>query len=139
MFGVTGGQANEIAPGKRMLSSMTPTIVTKGGRTLLILGSPGGSRIITTVLQVLMNVVDHGMNVQQAVDAPRFHHQWLPDEIRVEPFGFPADVVRNLEALGHKVVQGSDMGDVHAIYVDPSTGVRLGASDPRMDGRTIGY
>ena len=139
MFGVTGGKANEIAPGKRMLSSMTPTIVAKDGKTLLILGSPGGSRIITTVLQVLMNVVDHGMNVQQAVDAPRFHHQWLPDEIRVEQFGFPADVVRNLEALGHKVVQGSDMGDVHAIYVDPSTGLRLGASDPRMDGRTIGY
>jgi gamma-glutamyltranspeptidase/glutathione hydrolase len=139
MFGVTGGKANEIAPGKRMLSSMTPTIVAKDGKTLLILGSPGGSRIITTVLQVLMNVLDHGMNVQQAVDAPRFHHQWLPDELKIERLGFPADVVRNLEALGHKVAPTFDMGDVHAIFVDPATGMRHGASDPRMDGRTIGY
>ncbi|MCU0257072.1 MAG: gamma-glutamyltransferase [Vicinamibacterales bacterium] len=139
MFGVTGGKANEIAPGKRMLSSMTPTIVVKDGKPLLVVGSPGGSRIITTVLQVIMNVIDHGMDVQEAVDAPRFHHQWLPDEIRIERRGFPLDVVRNLEAMGHKVSAQSDMGDVHAIYVDPGTGMRYGASDPRLDGRTLGH
>ncbi len=139
MFGVTGGKANEIAPRKRMLSSMTPTIVSRDGKLLLVVGSPGGSRIITTVLQVIMNVLDHGMDVQESVDAPRFHHQWLPDEIRVERLGFPADVVKNLEALGHKVSTQADMGDVHAIYVDPRTGTRYGASDPRMDGRTEGH
>jgi gamma-glutamyltranspeptidase/glutathione hydrolase len=139
MYGLIGGRANEIAPRKRMLSSMTPTIVTKDDRTFLVLGSPGGSRIITTVLQVVLNVIDHGMNVQEAVDAPRFHHQWLPEEIRVERRGFPADVIRALEARGHKVVAGYDMGDVHAILIDPKTGMRFGASDPRMDGRTVGY
>jgi gamma-glutamyltranspeptidase/glutathione hydrolase len=139
MFGLIGGRANEIAPRKRMLSSMTPTIVTKDDRAFLVLGSPGGSRIITTVLQVVLNVIDHGMNVQEAVDAPRFHHQWLPEEIRVERTGFPADVVRALEARGHKVVAGYNMGDVHAIMIDPKTGMRFGASDPRMDGRTVGY
>jgi gamma-glutamyltranspeptidase/glutathione hydrolase len=139
MFGVTGGSANEIQPRKRMLSSMTPTIVTKDGKTFLVLGSPGGSRIITTVLQVAMNVLDHGMDVQEAVDAPRFHHQWTPDEIRIERQGFPADVVRALERRGHTVVMLADMGDVHAIMIDPKTGTRLGASDPRMDGVTLGY
>jgi gamma-glutamyltranspeptidase / glutathione hydrolase len=139
MFGLIGGRANEIAPHKRMLSSMTPTIVTKDDRVFLVVGSPGGSRIITTVLQVIMNVIDHGMDVQEAVDAPRFHHQWLPDEIRLERRGFPVDVVRALEAMGHKTKALGDMGDVHAIVIDPKTGVRFGASDPRMDGRTLGY
>jgi gamma-glutamyltranspeptidase / glutathione hydrolase len=139
MFGLIGGKANEIAPHKRMLSSMTPTIVTKDERAFLVAGSPGGSRIITTVLQVIMNVIDHQMDVQEAVDAARFHHQWLPDEIRIERRGFPVDVVRALEAMGHKVKPGGAMGDVHAILIDPKTGVRLGASDPRMDGRTVGY
>jgi gamma-glutamyltranspeptidase/glutathione hydrolase len=118
---------------------MTPTIVTKDDRVFLVVGSPGGSRIITTVLQVIMNVIDHGMDVQEAVDAPRFHHQWLPDEIRLERRGFPVDVVRALEAMGHKTKALGDMGDVHAIVIDPKTGVRFGASDPRMDGRTLGY
>lgn len=139
MFGLIGGSANEIQPRKRMLSSMTPTIVTRDGKTFLVLGSPGGSRIITTVLQVVMNVIDHGMDVQEAVDAPRFHHQWLPDHIRIERRGFPADVIRALEARGHTVVPLADMGDVHAIMIDPKTGTRLGASDPRMDGITLGY
>jgi gamma-glutamyltranspeptidase/glutathione hydrolase len=139
MYGLVGGKANEIAPHKRMLSSMTPTIVTKDDRAFLIAGSPGGSRIITTVLQVIMNVIDHQMDVQEAVDAARFHHQWLPDEIRIERRGFPVDVVRALEAMGHKVKAGYDMGDVHAIMIDPKTLVRLGASDPRMNGRTVGY
>ena len=139
MFGLVGGEANAVGPGKRMLSSMTPTILVKDGKTRLVVGSPGGSRIITTVLQVVLNVVDFKMNVQQAVDAPRFHHQWLPDAIRLESQGFPADVVTALEAMGHSTEVGDDMGDVHAIMIDPATGLRLGASDPRQDGRTLGY
>jgi gamma-glutamyltranspeptidase/glutathione hydrolase len=139
MFGLIGGAANAIEPGKRMLSSMTPTIVVKNNKPFLVVGSPGGSRIITTVLQVIVNVLDHGMNVQEAVDAPRFHHQWLPDYIRLERQGFPKDVVSALDALGHKVQVQENMGDVHAIWIDPQTNVRYGASDPRADGRTLGY
>jgi len=139
MFGLVGGEANAVGPGKRMLSSMTPTILVKDGKTRLVVGSPGGSRIITTVLQVVLNVVDFKMNVQEAVDAPRFHHQWLPDVIRLERLGFPADVVTALEAMGHSTEVGADMGDVHAIMIDETSGLRLGASDPRLDGRTLGY
>jgi gamma-glutamyltranspeptidase/glutathione hydrolase len=139
MFGLLGGEANAIAPGKRMLSSMTPTIVTRDGHTVLVLGSPGGGRIITTVLQVLLNVVEFGMDVQEAVDAPRFHHQWYPDSVMIEKQGFSADVVTALTALGHRVDVVSDMGDVHAIQIDPASGLRLGASDPRSDGVTLGY
>ncbi len=139
MFGMVGGAANAIEPRKRMLSSMTPTIVVKDGKPLLVVGSPGGPRIITTVLQVLLNVIDHRMDIQEAVDAPRFHHQWLPDELRIERQGFPLDVRRALEARGHTIVERADMGDVHAIRIDPKTGIRYGASDPRMDGKTLGY
>ena len=139
MFGLIGGEANAVGPGKRMLSSMTPTILVKDGKTRLVVGSPGGGRIITTVLQVVLNVLDFKMNVQEAVDAPRFHHQWLPDAIRLERQGFPADVVTALEAMGHTTKVGDDMGDVHAIMIDEATGLRLGASDPRLDGRTLGY
>jgi gamma-glutamyltranspeptidase / glutathione hydrolase len=139
MFGLLGGDANAIAPGKRMLSSMTPTIVTRDGRTVLVLGSPGGGRIITTVLQVILNVVEFKMDVQQAVDAPRFHHQWQPDVVMLERQGFPADVVSALAAMGHETTVVPDMGDVQAIQIDPATGLRLGASDPRSDGVTLGY
>jgi gamma-glutamyltranspeptidase / glutathione hydrolase len=140
MFGLVGGDANAVGPGKRMLSSMTPTVVTKGARTVLVLGSPGGSHIITTVLQVVLNVLDFKMNVQQAVDAPRFHHQWTPDVVTIEQQGFPADVLTSLQAMGHTTrVASEDMGEVHAIAIDPSTGVRYGASDPRGEGVTLGY
>jgi gamma-glutamyltranspeptidase/glutathione hydrolase len=139
MFGLLGGDANAVAPGKRMLSSMTPTIVVRDGRTWLVVGSPGGGRIITIVLQVLVNLIDHRMSVQQAVDAPRFHHQWQPDDVRVEPMGFPADVLHALEARGHTIRVDSDMGGVHAIAIDPPSGLRLGASDPREDGAALGY
>ena len=139
MFGLLGGEANAIAPGKRMLSSMTPTIVVRDGRTFLVLGSPGGGTIITTVAQVVLNVVEFGMDVQEAVDAPRFHHQWSPDVVRLERRGFPADVVTALHAMGHTTEVGPDLGDVHAIMIDPATGMRLGASDPRADGVTLGY
>ena len=139
MFGLVGGVANAIEPGKRMLSSMTPSIIVKDNKPFLVVGSPGGSRIITTVLQVIVNVLDHGMTVQEAVDAPRFHHQWLPDFIRIEKQGFPQDVITALEARGHTVKADSNMGDVQAIWIDPKTNVRYGASDPRADGRTLGY
>jgi gamma-glutamyltranspeptidase/glutathione hydrolase len=139
MFGLVGGTANAIEPGKRMLSSMTPTILVRDGRTWFVTGSPGGSHIITTVLQTVLDVVDFGMTVQEAVDTPRFHHQWLPDRIEVERQGFPADVTARLRALGHVVQDSDDMGDVEAILVDPATALRTGASDPRMDGLTLGY
>jgi len=138
-FGLLGGEANAVAPGKRMLSSMTPTIVTRDGRTVLVLGSPGGSQIITTVLQVLLDVVDFRMNVQEAVDAPRFHHQWSPDVVTIEKDRFTPDVLNALGALGHATKVVTPIGEVHAIAVDLASGERTGASDPRADGVTLGY
>jgi gamma-glutamyltranspeptidase/glutathione hydrolase len=104
LFGLVQGKANAIAPGKRPLSSMTPTIVLKNGQPLLIVGAPGGSRIITTVLEIIVNVIDHGMTLQEAVDAPRMHHQWLPDTLAGEPFAFSADTVKSLSHMGYHVV-----------------------------------
>jgi gamma-glutamyltranspeptidase/glutathione hydrolase len=103
MFGLVQGKANAVAPGKRPLSSMTPTIVLKDGKPVLVVGTPGGSRIITTVLEVIVNVIDHGMTLQEAVDAPRIHHQWWPDTIAAEPFALSADTVRSLTRMGYKV------------------------------------
>jgi len=140
-YGLLGGSANAIAPGKRMLSSMTPTIVTRDGKLFLVLGSPGGGRIITSICQVLINVIDHGMNLQDAVAAARVHSQWLPDKVDVEPVGFPRDVVAALEARGHTVdATYGYWGQVHAILFDPKRGLLLGAADPRAgDGRAAGY
>jgi gamma-glutamyltranspeptidase/glutathione hydrolase len=104
-YGLIGGKANAIEPGKRPLSSMSPTIVLKDGKVVLVTGSPGGSRIITTVLQVIMNVIDHGMNVAEASAAPRMHHQWLPDELRIEE-GFSPDTLKLLEAKGQRASNG---------------------------------
>jgi gamma-glutamyltranspeptidase/glutathione hydrolase len=122
-----------------MLSSMTPTIVARDGRTVLVLGSPGGSQIITAVLQVLLGVVDFKMNVEEAVDAPRFHHQWSPDVVSIERERFAPEVLNALRALGHATKVVTPMGEVYAIAVDPVSGERTGASDPRADGATIGY
>ncbi|WP_460540329.1 gamma-glutamyltransferase [Halomonas garicola] len=127
-YGLIGGEANKVEPGKRMLSSMTPTIVKKDGKNFLITGSPGGSRIITTTLQVLMNVIDHDMNVQSAVSAPRMHHQWLPDEIRVEA-GFSPDTLELLEQRGHTISHQSAMGAAQSIVIED--GVFYGGADPR--------
>jgi len=127
-YGLLGGAANKVEPQKRMLSSMSPTIVMKDGKNYLVTGSPGGSRIITTTLQVLMNVIDHGMNIQAAVSAPRIHHQWLPDEIRVEQ-GISPDTVALLQSKGHKVVQKSAMGAIQSIMVGEEA--FYGAADPR--------
>ena len=128
-YGLIGGEANRIEPGKRMLSSMSPTILRKDGRNVLVTGSPGGSRIITTTLQVIMNVVDHGLNIQSAVSAPRIHHQWLPDEIRIEQ-GISPDTIDLLESMGHTVRTRAAMGAIQSIQVDDD-GQLWGAGDPR--------
>jgi len=127
-YGLLGGEANKIEPNKRMLSSMSPTIVKKDGKNFLVTGSPGGSRIITTTLQVIMNVIDHGLNIKSAVTAPRIHHQWLPDEIRIEE-GISPDTISSLVERGHKVVQKSSMGAIQSIMV--KDGILYGGADPR--------
>ena len=138
MFGLIQGPANAIGPGKRPLSAMAPTIVLKDGRLFLVLGSPGGPRIISTVTNILMGVVDYGMNIQEAVNAPRFHHQWLPDNIYVEQ-DFPGPTVKSLEAMGHRVEARDHWSDGECIMVDPKSGERWGASDKRHNGRAIGF
>jgi gamma-glutamyltranspeptidase/glutathione hydrolase len=120
LFGLVQGKTNAIAPGKRPLSSMSPTIVTRDGKTFMVLGSPGGSRIITIVVQVILNVIEHGMTIQEAVNAPRMHHQWLPDQIAVEPFALSPDTRAKLEAMGHKVVEQSEWGAAEAILIGPA-------------------
>lgn len=132
LFGLIGGDANAIEPKKRPLSSMTPTMVLKDGKLFMVVGSPGGSRIITTVLQVIVNVIDHNMNISEAVYAPRFHHQWQPDEIRVEKDTLSKDVADALMKKGHKISVQPVMGDVNAIILTPS-GELQGASDPRRE------
>ena len=126
--GMSGGVHNTIAPLKRPLSSMTPTIVTKGGEPFMVTGNVGGGRIISGTLQVMMNVMDHGMNVAEAVSVPRFHHQWMPDELRLEK-GFSEDTIRLLKARGHNVVERGAMGSSQSITFEE--GVYFGASDPR--------
>jgi gamma-glutamyltranspeptidase/glutathione hydrolase len=133
IYGLVGSDANSIAPGKRPLSSMSPSLVLKDGKLFMVAGSPGGSRIITTTLQVISNVIDHGMNISEAVQAPRVHMQWLPDELRVEKYGLSKDVADKLEAMGYKVSVQEPMGDVNAIIVDPATGAISGSHDPRRD------
>ena len=127
-YGLIGGAANKVEPGKRMLSSMTPTIVKRDGKNFLITGSPGGSRIITTTLQVLMNVIDHDMNIQSAVSAPRMHHQWLPDEIRIEA-GFSPDTLELLKERGHTISLQPAMGAAQSITI--RDGMFYGGADPR--------
>lgn len=137
-YGLLGGEANAIAPHKRMLSSMSPTLVLRDGKPLLITGSPGGSRIITTVLQIILNVLDYQMNVQEAVNAVRVHHQWLPDVLRVEK-GLSADTMALLRAWGHEIEVGSTMGSAPSILIDPDSGLYHGAADPRkQDGIALG-
>jgi gamma-glutamyltranspeptidase / glutathione hydrolase len=139
-YGLIQGEANAVAARKRPLSSMTPTIVLKDGKLWLAVGSPGGPTIINTVLQVLVNVIDHGMNIQQAIEWPRVHHQWMPDEIRYEPYGLAPDVSKRLRELGHNLTATPRyMGDAEGIMIEEKTGIRLGGSDPRLDGRSVGY
>jgi gamma-glutamyltranspeptidase/glutathione hydrolase len=146
LFGLVQGKANAIAPGKRPLSSMTPTIVLKDGKPVLVVGTPGGSRIITTVLEILVNVIDHGMSLQEAIDAPRIHHQWLPDTLAAEPFALSADTTTALTRMGYRVVPlevwgaGNAAEAVGVAPADPALakslgfprpGVLYGASDAR--------
>ncbi len=140
MYGLVQGEANSIAPGKRMLSAMTPTIVVgPDGRTELVTGTPGGPTIPTSVLQVLLGQLVHGLGVQQAVNAPRIHHQHLPDRLYFERGGLEPSVRRELELRGHRLEERSGFsGDVQSIYVAPD-GVRFGAADPRGGGRALGY
>ena len=144
--GLIQSSANAIGPGKRPLSSMTPTIVVRDGKTVLVLGSPGSSKIISTVANVLMGVVDYGMNIQEAVNAPRFHNQWLPDVVDVEKW-FSPDTVSALRQMGYNVEVGLHFGtevvpywsDAECIAIDAKTGDRLGASDGRNGGKAVGY
>ncbi|MCC2547149.1 gamma-glutamyltransferase [Hymenobacter sp. BT175] len=138
MYGVTGGTANAIAPGKRMLSSMTPTILTRNGKLALVVGTPGGSTIITSVLQAILNVVDYNLNPQQAVAAPRLHHQWLPDHIDVEEGALLPVVQDSLRARGYVLKPRSAWGRIDVIKVGPK-GQLQGGADPRGDDTAQGY
>lgn len=148
LYGLVQGATNAIAPGKRPLSSMSPTIVTQDGKPLLVLGTPGGSRIITAVLQTLINTIDYRMNVQEAVDAPRFHQQWLPDVTNVEPYALSPDTAKLLTEMGHKLGAPQPANHLAAILVGaPSIGGKpvgknrfYGANDPRRNtGQALGY
>jgi len=161
LFGLVQGESNAIAPGKRPLSSMSPTIVTKDGKTFMVLGSPGGSRIISIVAEVIINVIDHGMSIQAAANAPRIHHQWLPDQITVEPFALSVDTAALLAARGHKIVTQTPWGAAEAILIGqpaeaasgeassgndaanaarPVPGMRYGGHDDRRPaGAAIGH
>jgi gamma-glutamyltranspeptidase / glutathione hydrolase len=137
LFGLVQGKTNAIAPGKRPLSSMSPTIVIKDGRTFLVLGSSGGSRIITIAVEAILNVVDHGMNIQEAVNAPRIHHQWLPDQISVEPFALSPDTKNILSEMGYKIAEQAPWGAAEAILIGPkdaATATQQTAGNDAMAG-----
>jgi len=144
-YGLIQGEANAIVPGKRPLSSMTPTLVFKDGNLVLVTGSPGGPTIINTVFQIISNVIDFGMPVMQAVEAPRIHNQWMPDTVTFERYGISADTAAAMTARGHVIkerfsYEGAYQGDGETIAIDPKTGVRFGASDPRRaDALAAGY
>jgi gamma-glutamyltranspeptidase / glutathione hydrolase len=148
MYGLVQNATNEIAPGKRPLSSMAPTILLRDGAPVMVVGTPGGSRIPTSVLQVVLNVIDFHMNLQEAVDAPRFHQQWMPESTQVEPFALSADTRRLLEQMGHQLVPEPPRNHIAAILVGaPALGAKpvganryYGAIDPRHNtGLALGY
>ena len=139
-YGLVGSEKNAIAPNKRMLSSMTPTIIEKDGKLFMVIGTPGGSTIITSVLQCFLNVAEYGMTMQQSVSKPRFHHQWLPDDVMYEPKGFAPEVIAHLKAKGYKPREENFViiGKVDAILVQPD-GTLEGGADPRGDDTAVGY
>jgi gamma-glutamyltranspeptidase/glutathione hydrolase len=142
-FGLLGTEANSIQPEKRMLSSMTPTIILKEGKPYLIVGSPGGSVIITTVLQVILNCIDFDMNIREAIEAPRIHHQWMPDSIYYEQRALTEDVKEQLTAMGYAFIdEGAEfriLGIAEGIMIDRKNKIIYGASDPRGGGLAAGY
>lgn len=135
--GQIGTKPNLVAPGKRMLSSMTPVIVLKNGKPVLITGSPGGRTIINTVLCVVLNVTEFEMSIEDAVSAPRMHHQWLPDAAKFEGVKQHPELMKGLKALGHTVAEAKQ-GDAHSIWIDPKQGTRVGVADKRLDGKAVG-
>ena len=150
LYGLVQGERNAIAPHKRPLSAMTPTFVLRrDGSLWFAIGSPGGATIINTVLQVITNIIDYDMDLQQAVDAPRIHNQWLPDEVAYEPYALSEDTLRILRSRGHILRIRPDagwtngdgyMGDVAGVLIEEKTGIRLGVTDPRRsDGPALGY
>ncbi|MCF7822963.1 MAG: gamma-glutamyltransferase [Candidatus Marinimicrobia bacterium] len=138
-YGLIGGEANAIEPGKRMLSSMTPTIVSRDGKAFLVLGSPGGATIITSVLQVIHNVIDYDMSLQEAVNAPRFHHQWKPDDIQYGPRAISTDTELRLQAMGHELSLRAAYGEVNAIMLDDRFGGWIAAPDYRRAAQAVAY
>jgi gamma-glutamyltranspeptidase/glutathione hydrolase len=138
MYGLVGGEANSIKAGKRMLSSMTPAIVEKEGKLFLVVGSPGGSTIATSVYQVIVNTIDFGMNIQDAVDAGRFHHQWLPDYIAYEEKSLDSITIRKLDSMGHILKSRTAIGRVNAIMM-MADGTLAGGADPRGDNSAVGF
>jgi gamma-glutamyltranspeptidase / glutathione hydrolase len=137
--GLIGTKPNLAEPGKRMLSSMTPTIVTKDGKLFMVTGSPGGRTIINTVLETVVDAIDYGMNAQDAVDAARFHHQWLPDVINYEKFGFSPDTLKELERRGHALREENGQGVAQVIIYDPKEDMLEGGNDRRAaDGAAVG-
>lgn len=139
-YGLVGSEKNAIAPNKRMLSSMSPTVIEKEGKLFMVIGTPGGSTIITSVLQCFLNVAEYGMTMQQSVSKPRFHHQWLPDDVMYEPKGFAPEVIAHLKAKGYKPREENFViiGKVDAILVQPD-GTLEGGADPRGDDTAVGY
>jgi gamma-glutamyltranspeptidase/glutathione hydrolase len=137
--GRIGSDANLVRPGRRMLSSMCPTIIARDGKPVMVTGSPGGRTIINTVLCIVTNVVDFKMNVRDAVDAPRFHHAWFPDAVRMEPALHAGELPAQLRTLGHSVLPPSVQGDAHSISIDPKSGELVGAADRRIAGKAAGY
>jgi gamma-glutamyltranspeptidase / glutathione hydrolase len=138
LFGLIQSEANAIAPGHRPLSSMTPTILLRNGKVSLVTGSPGGPAIISATLLSILNWMRLGMEPQAAINAPRFHHQWLPDRLVLER-SFPDSLESAMNARGHATRRVGHIGLINAIAIDPATGDRLGAADPRRDGAAVGY
>ena len=137
-YGLIGNTANAIEPGKRMLSSMSPTIVeTPEGELFLVVGSPGGSTIITTTCQIIMNVIDFGMDLEDAVEIPRFHHQWLPDMIQFEEAGFSSETIEALEKRGHSIILRRSIGEANCILLEE--GLIYGSADSRRNSSAVGY
>jgi len=139
MFGLIGNEANAIVPGKRMLSSMTPTIILKDGNPFMVVGSPGGGRIITSVFTTIVNIIDHKMSLDSAIDRPRFHHQWQPEYLQYEAGAIDEEVMAKLTEKGHPVKQISDYGRVEGILIDWKNKKYYGHSDRRGYGAAIGY